>query len=152
MTAEVPCPECGKEFRGQKGLEWHMERSHPVAQQAVLGQSQSEEAAATWQACAEQLLEEVAELRTEVQTATGRQTATEMKIDGRLEKVAAEVTDRLTERVASLERRVLSLESERGALKTREDSYESRLRSLDRRISALEPKPKVCTSSLRVHH
>ncbi len=147
MTTEVSCPECGKGFRGQTGLEWHMKRSHPLAQQAVLGQSQSEEAGAAWQASMGQIREELAGLRTEIQTVTDNQTATETKIDSRLEKVAAEVMGRLTERVVPLEQRVLSLESEQGALKTREDSYERRLRSLDQRISALEPKREFCSMS-----
>jgi hypothetical protein len=157
--AQILCPQCGQTFKTQRGLWWHVERLHPGIRQGTLAQDRPGEAGGTWPAGAGQLQEELAELRAEVEMAIEKQAALERKMDKRVAEMAAETKDKLEvgfdtrlfdalrERLVPLEQRLNILESERGALKIREDSQERRLDSLDKRVGALEPKREVCSFS-----
>ena len=161
--AQTLCPKCGRSFRTQSGLAWHVEHSHPEARQAMLAQDQPKEAGTACRADLEQVQEKLAELDTRLEMAAQKQKTVEAKLEERVEKTTAETKDKLVEwlevrlsnvlrgRFESLEQRVSSLESEQRILKTQEDSLERRLDSLHRRISALEPIPEVCSLSRKPH-
>ena len=155
--AQTSCPKCGKSFRAQTGLAWHVERSHPEARQAMLTQDQPKEVGTPGRADVEELQETLAKLGTGVEMVTEKQTALEAKMDEQAEKTADETKDKLQEwlearlfnvlkeRFVPLEQRANSLESELRALKRQEDGLERKLDSLDQRTSALEPKRDFCS-------
>ena len=161
--AQTLCPKCGKGFKTETGLGWHMERYHPGPRPAILAQNEPSEAETAWQAEREEIREQLAVLDTGLEAVARDHRA----LDGRMgqwpEKMMAETKEKLSEwievrmsdllrqRLAPIEQRLNSLESEQRVLTSRDDSQERRLDTLDRRISALEPKPQVCTLSRRHH-
>jgi hypothetical protein len=85
------CPKCRKSFRTQRGLEWHLERSHPESQQAVLAQKQPKEAETVCGADREQQVQEkLVELDTRLRMVAREQETVDTRLEVRAEKITAD--------------------------------------------------------------
>jgi chromosome segregation ATPase len=146
----ISCPQCDKTFRGESGLDWHLERMHSQSRQASdqvnnsANLSQAEDAAQL-----EDIRDSIEALEQQTNSIATSVKELDQQPTDRIERKATELERRLSglmaEQFRLLEGSVKDLEMGQSIVKSRQDSLQSSVDSLGRRLSRLEPKPNICT-------